>query len=697
MGKQQHSKDKLWMNPTEYAESWGGYNVKQLPFKKLPLHCCALSLQKFESPVCDRSTGDVYEAANIIPFLKNFGEKSPVTGKALSISNLVAVKFTKMPKQDKDDLTTSEFCDAIDTTKPLLETAKVVLNAQSGHVYLFETVFQLNKKAGNFHDLITEEPFDWRKDIVVLQDPQQPELRDVTKFWHVKEKDRLERELALAMEEKQATTKGMSSSSSSSTAKHHASTAGRKDPKKENKFATNTIMDSIRDATKDNIFAEINARFTGSQNEAVKKKEKEDEHKFINITSESMKSALEAQKKRKQELDVINDAKRQKQEELDKKKREQEKNRTVNKFYTSGQVSRGFTSTMALATTGNNANRLNTDEEERELLYDQVKKRQKNCKGYVKMSLGLVDIKEKKLHGAAAPQAQPKPLGAINIELHADIAPHAVDNFLRHCESGYYTGTIFHRLVPNFVLQGGDPSGTGTGGQSAFDDGKPFKDEIDSRLQFQKKACLAMANPSVKNENKSQFFFTLRDDLTSTLFKKHTCFGRVVGNFALLETLGRDIATTGKDDPRPNKPKNYDITITEIEIFSNPFEDFLKQEEKDAAEKKRKEERGPEIWFNNSNRDIMKNHAARETNEVGKYLLSNELATKLIRRNELEGATDSVSMLDSLLEIEKAKQKLQDGQVVTRKELEGMSKEEREDANAARKRKQYKAFAFDDW
>lgn len=89
---------------------------------------------------------------------------------------------------------------------------------------------------------------------------------------------------------------------------------------------------------------------------------------------------------------------------------------------------------------------------------------------------------------------------------------------------GYYNGTIFHRVVKEFIAQGGDPSGTGEGGESIW--GQPFKDEFHSRLRFCRRGLVAMANAG-RDDNGSQFFFTLGP--TQELQNKHTIFGKVSG------------------------------------------------------------------------------------------------------------------------------------------------------------------------
>lgn len=81
----------------------------------------------------------------------------------------------------------------------------------------------------------------------------------------------------------------------------------------------------------------------------------------------------------------------------------------------------------------------------------------------------------------------------------------AAKNFLQHCMNGYYNNIIFHRMIPGFMIQGGDPTGTGTGGESIY--GSSFKDEVHQRLRFNRRGIVAMAN-SGKDTNGSQFFIT---------------------------------------------------------------------------------------------------------------------------------------------------------------------------------------------
>ena len=84
--------------------------------------------------------------------------------------------------------------------------------------------------------------------------------------------------------------------------------------------------------------------------------------------------------------------------------------------------------------------------------------------------------------------------GDIELELFAKQTPITSRNFLQLCLDGYYDDTIFHRLVPGFVIQGGDPTGTGSGGESSLEDGQPFQDEFHTRLRFNRRGLLGMAN-----------------------------------------------------------------------------------------------------------------------------------------------------------------------------------------------------------
>ena len=112
--------------------------------------------------------------------------------------------------------------------------------------------------------------------------------------------------------------------------------------------------------------------------------------------------------------------------------------------------------------------------------------------------------------------------GDIEIELRPDLAPKTVENFVTHIKDGYYDGLIFHRIIKDFMIQGGDPTGTGRGGESIW--GGKFKDEFTPKAKFDRAGILAMANAG-PNTNGSQFFITTVE--TPWLNGHHTIFGYV--------------------------------------------------------------------------------------------------------------------------------------------------------------------------
>lgn len=129
--------------------------------------------------------------------------------------------------------------------------------------------------------------------------------------------------------------------------------------------------------------------------------------------------------------------------------------------------------------------------------------------------------------------------GNIEIELFPDIAPLAVENFTTHIKNGYYNGIIFHRIIKGFMIQGGDPTGTGRGGESIWN--KDFKDEYKNKT-FDKAGILAMANRG-PSTNGSQFFITTA--ATPWLNGRHTIFGEVVSSsMQTVNKLDR-VATSG--------------------------------------------------------------------------------------------------------------------------------------------------------
>ncbi|EPA0408574.1 peptidylprolyl isomerase [Listeria monocytogenes] len=170
--------------------------------------------------------------------------------------------------------------------------------------------------------------------------------------------------------------------------------------------------------------------------------------------------------------------------------------------------------------------------------------------------------------------------GTIRIKLFPEIAPKTVENFVTHSKSGYYDGLIFHRVIPEFMIQGGDPDGRGTGGESIW--GESFEDEFSTEA-FNLRGALSMANAG-PNTNGSQFFIVQKPDMpadmlgqmeqagfpvevieaykqggTPWLDGRHTVFGHVIEGMDVVDEIAN--LPTGMQD----KPVN-DVVIEKINI-----------------------------------------------------------------------------------------------------------------------------------
>ena len=145
-------------------------------------------------------------------------------------------------------------------------------------------------------------------------------------------------------------------------------------------------------------------------------------------------------------------------------------------------------------------------------------------------------------------------MGTIKVKLFYKKAPQTVSNFVTLAQKGFYNGIIFHRVIPGFMIQTGDPDGNGTGGP-----GYSFADEFDASLKHSKKGMLSMAN-SGPNTNGSQFFITVAP--TPHLDNKHSIFGEVISGYDVAEKISKV-----DRDPR-DKPKK-EVKITSIKIEGN--------------------------------------------------------------------------------------------------------------------------------
>uniref|UniRef100_A0A060T2U1 ARAD1C35574p n=1 Tax=Blastobotrys adeninivorans TaxID=409370 RepID=A0A060T2U1_BLAAD len=197
-------------------------------------------------------------------------------------------------------------------------------------------------------------------------------------------------------------------------------------------------------------------------------------------------------------------------------------------------------------------------------------------------------------------------LGQLRIELYPKYSPKAVYNFVSLAKSGYYNGVSFHRNIKHFMIQTGDPSGTGAGGRSAFPNGKPFADETNTPLKHDSRGIVSMANKG-KNTNTSQFFITYRR--TPHLDGKHTVFGKVIGGLDVLEKL--ELVPTDSAD-RPTTT----IRMKGIKIQSDPFERGLHEVPNEEKDDKTQENDDDTPWL-----------APKATSSgiIGKYMTKRKL------------------------------------------------------------------------
>ncbi|WVQ83371.1 peptidyl-prolyl cis-trans isomerase-like 2 [Cryptococcus sp. DSM 104549] len=279
--------------------------------------------------------------------------------------------------------------------------------------------------------------------------------------------------------------------------------------------------------------------------------------------------------------------------------------------YSSGKSAASFTSTSLTPQT--KSERAMFDEEE--YMFDEMSKAAKDkdrlkCKAYATILTNF---------------------GGLNVELHGDRAPKTVYNFVQLAKQGKYDNVVFHRLMPGFMVQGGDPTGTGRGGQSFW--GEPFRDEYNEKGAFKHDArgVLSMANSGPRT-NSSQFFITFRE--TPHLNGKHTVFGKLVGGEDVLDKIERVPVRPGSD--RPVK----DVVILGVNVLQDPFESYkerlqarlARNDQSEEALRKRaatqaEREKDRTTWLGTNLGDkgeskIQKEERKRKAEEggVGKYL-----------------------------------------------------------------------------
>ncbi|CAN6448140.1 unnamed protein product [Victoria cruziana] len=516
MGKKQHSKDRMFITKTEWATEWGGAKPKdrdKTPFKRLPFYCCSISFTPFENPVCT-DDGSVFDVMNVVPYITKYG-KHPVTGKPLKVGDLIDLNFHKNSEAEYH-------CPVLN--KVFTEFTHIVAVKTTGNVFSYEAVRELNIKPKNWKELLTDEPFT-KDDIITIQNPNALDAKVLGDFDHVKNKLTLDDEELRRMREDplyniNATgdIKQMLAELGTDKGKEAALHGGGGKKARSERAAALAVILSARSKIKDKSSSESKTTQSFSIVDAASAS-------VHGRSAEAAKAAASDKTAARIALHMAGE-------------RVPVNAKMVKSRFTTGAASRSFTSTSYDPVTKN------------EFEYVKVEKNPKK-KGYVQ------------LHTTH---------GDLNIELHCDITPRACENFITLCERGYYDGVPFHRSIRNFMIQGGDPTGTGKGGESIW--GKPFKDELNSKLAHSERGIVSMAN-SGPHTNGSQFFILYKS--AKHLNGKHTVFGRVVGGLTTLAAMEK---VPVNDNDRPLE----DIKLVSVTVFINPYTEPDEEEEKQVVQ-----------------------------------------------------------------------------------------------------------------
>ncbi|KAL6755661.1 hypothetical protein V8C86DRAFT_2672816 [Haematococcus lacustris] len=568
MGKQR-TKDRGYLTTNEWKYEWGGYKDKsRAPFKRLPFNCCAIAFTPFEDPVCT-AEGTVYDVTNIVPFVMKY-KQHPVTGEPLALKDLTKLTFHKNGE--------GQYCCPV-TGKVFTEHTHIAAVKVTGNVYAYEAIDELCAKAKNWKDLLTDEPFT-RKDIIHIQDPLNLQNKAVEQFSHVQkglvldDEDEGAAEKASALrnvtEDMKRTLNALQTSESKAA---FEAGGGGKRAEAQRLLATAHAVAANKAAggSKAKDATQQAASGTGTDpaptagDWRLRAPEREagpiarfrpgaatwDTENYMNEEGKAVLRQEEARQKMVEEAGIRGPAaaaalsaaaaaaKAGGPKQPTPKERYEAAGHVKYKesFTSTGDMSRSFTSTYAAINTKATRQLVRID-------------RNPTKKAYVRLHTSL---------------------GDLNLELHCDITPRTCENFIGLAAMGYYDATIFHRSIKNFMVQGGDPTGTGKGGESIY--GPTFKDEVDSRLTHNGRGVLSMAN-SGPATNGSQFFIAYKS--CHHLDFKHTVFGRVVGGLDVLTAIER--VETDVDD-RPVQ----EIRITGVTVFTNPYQEMEDAEKAEAA------------------------------------------------------------------------------------------------------------------
>ncbi|CAL9148590.1 unnamed protein product [Musa hybrid cultivar] len=512
-----------------------------------------LTFTPFEDPVCT-ADGSVFDIMNIVSYITKYG-KHPVTGAPLKEEDLVPLTFHKNSDGEYH-------CPVLN--KVFTEFTHIVAVKTTGNVFCYEAIKELNLKTKNWKELITDEPFT-KDDLITIQNPNTLDSKVLSGFDHVKNSLKVDDEDLRRMKEDPTYNINLSGdvkqmlrelgTENGKIAALHG--GGGEKARKERAAALAAILDS-----RSRIKEDSNSGANGDSNSIQA-------FSIVDAASASVHGRSAAAAKA---ASTDKTAARIALHMAGERKPVNAK--LVKSRFTTGAASRSFTSTAYDPVTRN------------EFEYVKVEKNPKK-KGYLQ------------LHTTH---------GDLNLELHCDITPRSCENFITLCENGYYNGVPFHRNIRNFMIQGGDPTGTGKGGQSIW--GKPFNDELNSKLLHSGRGVVSMAN-SGPHTNGSQFFILYKS--ANHLNFKHTVFGSVVGGLSTLAAMEK---VPVDDDDRPLE----EIKITSVTIFVNPYSEPDEEEEKQQEEKKAADDDHDKVgsWYSNPGTGVT--GSAGASGGIGKYL-----------------------------------------------------------------------------
>lgn len=175
MGKKQHSKDRLFITQTEHKYLYGGKKEQiRRAYKRLPFDCCSITLSPFKNPVCTRA-GHVFDLESIVPYLQE-RKVNPVDGTPLTMKDLIKLNYSK-------NADGKYYCPV--TFKAFTNNSKIAAISTTGNVFSYSAIEELNIKGKNWTDLLSGEKFK-RRDVIILQDPQDLTNREIGNFEHLR-------------------------------------------------------------------------------------------------------------------------------------------------------------------------------------------------------------------------------------------------------------------------------------------------------------------------------------------------------------------------------------------------------------------------------------------------------------------------------------------------------------------------------